>query len=277
MKPLAPLFVQKQKEENQMPNSNRPKNALSHGVYASDVVLDWENEQDFKDLLENLRAEFCPNGVSEEDVVFDIASLMWKKRRLNVGSQLAFHRHPDAGALVEAGQRGGWSGVAEYLKTNVGDGDRMFDAIRAMTKSHAVTFGKACALMDERLQSAGKSAGQQGQSSDQESRQRDSAELQDLITLAKELNVTTDLLRDMLHLIENYDLDQKACERAYRPEVMERELKIRAELDKRIEKAIQRLVTTKEYKKFYGADVIEAQHAEVVSLPAKSRRRSKEG
>ena len=81
----------------------------------------------------------------------------------------------------------------------------------------------------------------------------------------------------MLGLIENYDLDQKVCERAYRPEVMERELKIRAELDKRIEKAIARLVTIKEYKKFYGANVIEAQHAEVISLSPKPRRRLKEG
>ena len=253
-----------------MSGSNRPKNALSHGVYASDVVLHWENEQDFRDLLENLRAEFCPNGASEEEAVFDIASLIWKKRRLNVGSQLAFHRHPDAGALVEAG-RSGWSGVADYLKTNVGDGDRMCDAIRTMTRSHAVTFSKTCAVMDERLQqlSAGKS--------DLESKQSDSAELQQLIILAKELNVTTDIVRDMLQLIETHDLDQKVCERAYRPEVMERELKIRAELDKRIEKAIARLVTIKEYKKFYGANVIEAQHAEVISLSPKPRRRLKEG
>ena len=54
-----------------MSGSDRPKNALSHGVYASDVVLHWENEQDFRDLLENLRAEFCPTGASEEEAVFD--------------------------------------------------------------------------------------------------------------------------------------------------------------------------------------------------------------
>jgi hypothetical protein len=254
-----------------MSSSNRPKNALSHGVFASDVVLDWENKEDFEDLLENLRAEFCPNGASEEEAVFDIASLIWKKRRLNVGSQLAFHRHADAGALVEAGQRDGWSGVADYLKTSIGDGDRMCDAIRAMSKSHAVAFSKACALMDQRLQQMLAGA------SDPEGKQSDSAESQQLIILAKELNITTGVMRDMLQLIETYDLDQKLSERAYRPEIMERELKIRAELDKRIEKAIQRLITVKEYKSFYGPKVIEAKHAGVVSLAPKPRRRSKEG
>ena len=57
-----------------MTSSNRPKNALSHGVYANDVVLPWENEQDFKYLLESIRAEFCPSGASEEEVVFDIVA-----------------------------------------------------------------------------------------------------------------------------------------------------------------------------------------------------------
>jgi hypothetical protein len=156
----------------------------------------------------------------------------------------------------------------------------MCDAIRTMTRSHAVTFSKVCALMDQRpeqMSAGSKSAGEDGQSSDREGKRSDSAELQSLITLVKELNVTTDLIRDQLQLIETYDLDQKVCERAYRPEIMERERKIRADLDKRIEKAIARLVTIKEYKKFYGANVIEAQHAEVISLSRKPRRRLKEG
>ena len=35
----------------------RPKNALAHGLYASDLVLAWENEQDFVDLHESIRQE----------------------------------------------------------------------------------------------------------------------------------------------------------------------------------------------------------------------------
>jgi hypothetical protein len=166
-----------------MSGSNRPKNALSHGVYASDVVLPWEREEDFERLHQNLRGEFCPDGASEEEAVFEIATLYWKKRRLNVGSQLAFHGHPDAAALAEAG-RNGWSGIAHYLKSSVGNGDRMCDAIRTMARSHAVTFSKVCALMDERLEqmwAGNKSAGQEGQSSDRESKQSESAELQNLI------------------------------------------------------------------------------------------------
>jgi hypothetical protein len=65
-----------------MSDSKRSKNALSHGLYASDVVLAWENEQDFKDLHESLREDFGPEGASEEAAVFDMAHLHWRKRRL---------------------------------------------------------------------------------------------------------------------------------------------------------------------------------------------------
>jgi hypothetical protein len=39
-----------------VPNkTTRPKNALAHGLYASDLVLAWENEQDFVDLYQSIR------------------------------------------------------------------------------------------------------------------------------------------------------------------------------------------------------------------------------
>jgi hypothetical protein len=42
-----------------------PKNALAHCLYASDLVLAWENEQDFVDLHESIRQELNPVGVSK--------------------------------------------------------------------------------------------------------------------------------------------------------------------------------------------------------------------
>jgi hypothetical protein len=42
------------------------KNALSHGAYAQDFVLPWENEQDFVDLHKGLRIELEPDGPSEK-------------------------------------------------------------------------------------------------------------------------------------------------------------------------------------------------------------------
>jgi hypothetical protein len=256
-----------------MANPQRPKNALSHGLYASEVVLAWEDEQAFNDLHESLRQEFFPNGPSEDAAVFDLARLHWTKRRLNIGSQLAFHRHPDAGALADAG-RGGWSGVAKYLESTSDHGDRTADAIRAMAKSYASTLAKVHALIDEHVDRMSP-RGSSSVPPDHESKQSDPAFFQDLIAMAKALNVmSTELIVPSLKLIDTYDLDQKICERAYRPEIMERNLKIEADIDKRIEKAISRLVTVKEYKKFYGAKDDKAPPAEVIILPAKASRNS---
>ena len=102
--------------------ATRPKNALAHGLYASDLVLAWENEQDFVDLHESIRQELNPVGSLEDIAVLDIARLHWVKRRLNVGAQLAYHRHPDAPAITEAGEEG-WQGVRNYLRNKAGDTD----------------------------------------------------------------------------------------------------------------------------------------------------------
>jgi hypothetical protein len=58
-----------------MPNikSNGPKNALTHGLYARDLVLPWKNEEDFIGLCESLREELFPSGPTGEAAVLDIA------------------------------------------------------------------------------------------------------------------------------------------------------------------------------------------------------------
>ena len=65
-------------------------------------------------------------------------------------------------------------------------------------------------------------------------------------------------------MIETYDVDQKLAARAYRPDLMENELKIRAHIDRQIAKAMESLVRAKEYKKYYGRLAIEAQSTKVV-------------
>ena len=221
---------------------------------ASDVVLPWENEQQFNDLHQALREEYYPDGVSEEAAVFELASLYWKRRRLTIGTQLAFHGQPDADALAEAGDDG-WKGVARYLKKTSGDGDRVCDVVRALVNSHTNVVTK---VLDEIKQSIG-----------DESKQKDPAVLEKLTLLAKEINdLGKDVVVPLLHITETYDVDQKIAERAYRPDLMEKELKILAHIDRQITKALESLVRAKEYKKFYGRLAIEAQSTKVVSRPA---------
>ena len=243
-------------------NNSQSKNALTHGFYASDVVLAWENQQDFDALLQAYRDEYCPDGVSEEATVFDLASLHWKKRRLNIGSQLAFHKQSEAGAMAIAGSQG-WKGVADYLTT--GDGDRMADAAYVAAKSQSEAVKQVCDMIGKHIERICKT--------DEAAEKKEGssvAELEKLVALAKELNLVGQSLVPLLRSIEEHNLDQKVAAQAYRPDIMEKELKLHAEIDRRIEKAMRRLVQAKEYKKFYGAKSIDVKQNGVTSLPAKS-------
>jgi len=242
-------------------NNSQSKNALTHGYYASDVVLAWEDQQDFDALLQAYRDEYCPDGVSEEAAVFDLASLHWKKRRLNIGSQLAFHKQSEAGAMAIAGSAG-WKGVADYLTT--GDGDRMAAAVYVAAKSQSEAVKQVCDMIGKRTERICKT------DEAAEKKEGSVAELERLAALAKELNLVGQSLVPLLRSIEEHNLDQKAAAQAYRPDIMEKELKLHAEIDRRIEKAMRRLVQAKEYKKFYGAKSIDVKQNGVTSLPAKS-------
>jgi hypothetical protein len=90
-----------------------------------------------------------------------------------------------------------------------------------------------------------------------------------LAVLAKELGIVgTGVVVPMLQAAERLNFDQ--IERAYQPHIMEKELKIQAEIDRRIEKLLKRLVMAKEYKRLYGAKSGNANQIEATRLPAKS-------
>ncbi len=126
------------------------KNALLHGVYADDLVLPWENEQDFIDLHKAFRDDLEPDGPAEEEAVLTMAGLSWKKRRLAIGSQLCYRRNPNAAALTEAGETG-WSGVAEYVQSTSGQTETLNDTLRSLAKSHAHVLHTSFTKVNEAL------------------------------------------------------------------------------------------------------------------------------
>jgi hypothetical protein len=237
-------------------NINPSKNAVKHAVYSSDVVLRWENKAEFEALHQTLNGEYEPHGASEEAAVFDLASLHWKKRRLNIGSQLTFHKQPNVDKMADASSDG-WEGVAKYLaKTD----DGMADSIRAMAKAQADASKIICEIVLKHMKRATDSNGPRAEP-------KEDIEFERLSALAKEISfLGTELVRPMLHIVEKHVLD--SAERAYRPDVMEKELKLHAEIDRQIEKTLKRLVMIKEYKNFYRPKSIDPKQSEVTSSPA---------
>jgi hypothetical protein len=93
----------------------------------------------------------------------------------------------------------------------------------------------------------------------------------DPIRLLKELQVVSAPIGSLLRMIENGQLDHERWHLPYRADVLEKELKIGGEIDKRIEKVMRRLVEIKEYKRLYRAREIEALPSAATVLPAKPK------
>lgn len=229
----------------------RPKNALAHGLYASDLVLAWENEQDFVDLHESIRQELNPVGSLEDIAVLDIARLHWVKRRLNVGAQLAYHRHPDAPAITEAGEEG-WQGVRSYLRDTDAGVDTVAMHVRAFFKAHFVGLKNIMELIDKRTAQM-LSAPSEYKPNLRKITQPDgydlvetiSAGVQALREIAGSLKSLGTEISTMLQVSDKFDLEQRPGERAYRPDVVERTAKVEAQIDKQIEKTLARLANLK--------------------------------
>jgi hypothetical protein len=245
-----------------MSNSKSAKNALSHGAYSSDVILPWENPQDFKELHEGLQEEHLPSGRSEEEDVFDLACLHWKKRRLNVAFQLAARRDAHFSKLVDAGQRDGWNGIIDYIANTSHDSDASIrEVIKPWLEAAKITYAYVSKETAQML--AADTANQTAEQT--------TSKLEALIRMLKELQVSGAPIGSLLRMIENGQLDQERWLSPYRAEVIEKELKIAGEIDKRIEKVMRRLALTKEYKRLYRAREIEALPSPATVLPVKPK------
>lgn len=172
--------------------NSQSKNALTHGYYASDIVLPSENEQEFEAILQAYSNEYCPDGVSEEAAVFDLASLHWKKRRFEAGSRQSLQMQLDYSAVANT-TSDGWNLLA--------------DTTLAAAKSQSEAAQAVCQQILKYTQRV-----VEGEAD----AQSQPVEFERLNVLAKELNlVNKELIVPLLQAAEKEKLDQ--MERAYQP------------------------------------------------------------
>ena len=102
--------------------SNSSKNAIKHGLTAAAVVIDTghlhENPDEFEGLYRQLRNGLAPVGITEEHLVRDIASGIWRMDRLyraetgEIRKQLHSSRRLD---LIKQLERYGFSAYAQGI------------------------------------------------------------------------------------------------------------------------------------------------------------------
>ena len=57
-------------------------NALKHGVLSRYTVLSHENHADYESLVNSLMDEHLPAGATEQHLIEELASVIWRKRRV---------------------------------------------------------------------------------------------------------------------------------------------------------------------------------------------------
>ena len=66
-------------------------NAMKHGILSRYTVLPWEDADEYRGLVAALMGEHAPQGPTEEHLVEELASILWRKRRLRL-AEAATHR-----------------------------------------------------------------------------------------------------------------------------------------------------------------------------------------
>jgi hypothetical protein len=67
-------------------------NAQKHGIFSKNLVIPGEDPQEFKELYSALIDDWKPSGVTQEEAVFSLADLMWRKRREQRFIEAKFYR-----------------------------------------------------------------------------------------------------------------------------------------------------------------------------------------
>ena len=60
----------------------RRLNAVRHGILSRHLVLPWEDQREYDDLLKSLVAEHAPSGTTEHHLVEELAGIIWRKQRV---------------------------------------------------------------------------------------------------------------------------------------------------------------------------------------------------
>jgi hypothetical protein len=67
-------------------------NALKHGILSRYTVLPWEDEDEYRVLIDALVVEHAPSGPTEEHLVEELAGILWRKRRLRLAEGAVYRR-----------------------------------------------------------------------------------------------------------------------------------------------------------------------------------------
>lgn len=215
------------------------KNALVHGLYASDIVLPWESDDEFQTLFRDLKKEWLPIGRQEMETVLSLARVNFLKHRLMRSTQIVFRSDPFAVEAERAGAKS-WSDISALMEKHATEQDVFLQDIKSVSQALKTEMNTVMSAMTAVDKDSG------------EIRRSVEKMLVDFKLLYQKLH---DRLKeknpdvsDPNHRKAYIDRPRTLAEQAYHPEYIEKLIKLEASIDTRIDKLLQRLVTLQEYR-----------------------------
>jgi hypothetical protein len=204
---------------------------LVHGLYARDVLLPWDSQDDFEQLHWDLKLELAPNGRAEEETVLEIALAFWQKRTLWRLRKAAVLEDPQTATIAKTRAKS-WVGVRNKL--------------RKAARKEKTELGE----VEEELAAMVTHMVHQAQSVQRNSEKASDADRE---TNARKLDSILEALHDevfpMINQLRQGSRAHESFRQAYAPESLAKVLQLEAAVDARINKALARLVGLKEFKR----------------------------
>lgn len=231
----------------------RTKNALTHGMYAEELVLPWESADDLTKLRNDLWDELQPEGCAEEETAVGIVRLLWLKRRLMRTSQLGYHRDPFSVATARTNPKD-WDELVELIVSASDEKASLAKAAKEPLDSLKLAMEKiseikmAC-LPGHSQAGPPKEAFEAAQQAQQQANFVSKMLIEQVFPRMTELEAAQNSGAATVY------------EKAYSSEHLEKTLRIEAALDARIDKQMARLVNLKEYKRLRNERIKEVRDA----------------
>ena len=224
------------------------KVALVHGLYASDIILPWESEEEFQHLFRELKEEWLPQGREEFETLLSLARLNWLKHRLMRSTQIAFRRDPLVAELEKSGAKT-WSAVSQFMDEKAKVDDDLMTEAKATLKELKDATKNASALMTasnpdtQKIYRAIETVNDVYQKTVM-------SVYPEVFNKLYRKNPGVDINEPGVTFADAYSLNPSTLvEQAYHPDYLEKLVRLEASIDARIDKILQRLMTLKEYKR----------------------------
>jgi hypothetical protein len=202
--------------------------SITHGLYARDVLMPWDDREEFEALHEELRKEDLPIGASEEQCVLDLALAYWHKQtiwRLRAATVL---RDPFTQEIVDT-EKKSWGAIRVSLRKMASEERSLKEVMEAGAADMVDVMSRLTRKLAKELSPA------------------------DAKQLVAQLSSAVDLFNNkMMPLFEKgrqLPDAEGSFDKHYLPEDLERVMRLETAIDARITKLLARLVAIKEFKR----------------------------